>query len=193
MTRAGAAALRTSGADVETATIATPSSTRSITGGRDSARVPVAVDVTALACPTVMDPDEVTQRARHLANVLEPFVGQVYFSPECHRAYAALGFGPSPGDADGVALPDGPAYFTSRGSAPGQAPGELVASTFAVFTPAVVVPAVTYGWSLTDAPTMAAARTDGAVGQLVRILGPEPDGLDRVNELLARACDALRP
>ena len=34
--------------------------------------------------------------ARALAAALEPFVGQVYFAPECHRAYEALGFGGSP-------------------------------------------------------------------------------------------------
>lgn len=131
--------------------------------------------------------------ARALASALEPFAGQVYFSPECHAAYAALGFGPSPGSAGSVALPDGPAYFTSRGSVMGQVPGELVAAAFAVFNPAVVIPAVTYGWTLTDAPTICAARTDGAVGQLVRILGESPAGLDRVTTLLQRAVERLRP
>ena len=39
---------------------------------------------------------------------LEPVAGQVYFSPECHAAYAELGFSPSPGSlAGGVQLPDG--------------------------------------------------------------------------------------
>jgi hypothetical protein len=132
-------------------------------------------------------------RARRLAGALEPFAGQVYFSPECHSAYAALGFSPSRGKAGAVALPDGPAYFCSRGSVMGQVPGELVASAFAVFNPAAVVPAVAFGWTLTDASTICAARTDGAVAQLTRILGPSPDGLDRVVELLARANDGLRP
>jgi hypothetical protein len=117
----------------------------------------------------------------------------VYFSPECHESYAALGFGPSPAKAGDVALPDGPAYFTSRGSCMGQVPGELVASAFAVFNPAVVVPAVTYGWSLTDAPTIADARTKGATAQLVRILGEEPDGIAQATDLLQRANEPLRP
>lgn len=131
--------------------------------------------------------------ARRLAMVLEPVVGQVYFSPECHAAYEALGFGPSPALAGKVALPDGPAYFTSRGSCMGQVPGELVAAAFAVFNPAVVVPSVAAGWALTDAPTIASARTAGAVAQLARILGPSPEGLARATELLARACEPLRP
>ena len=133
------------------------------------------------------------QKARLLAGALEPFAGQVYFSPECHEAYAALGFSPSRGKAGDVALPDGPAYFCSRGSVLGQVPGELIASAFAVFNPAAVVPAVAYGWGLTDAATICRARTDGAVGQLTRILGEQPDGLDRVTELLARANERLRP
>jgi hypothetical protein len=126
--------------------------------------------------------------------VIEPFAGQVYFAPECHERYAALGFGPSPGStSNSVALPDGPAYFCSRGSALGQVSGELVAAAFAVFNPAVVVPAVAHGWTLTDAATVAEARTQGAVAQLRRILGSEPDGLERAGELLERATGPLRP
>ena len=131
--------------------------------------------------------------ARVLAGALEPVIGQVYFSPECHEAYAALGFSPSPGKADTVALPDGAAYFTSRGSALGQVPGELVASAFAVFNPAVVVPLVAHGWSLTDAATIAEARFAGAVDQLRRVLGDRPEGVDRARELLERAGAGLRP
>jgi hypothetical protein len=52
---------------------------------------------------------------------------------------------------------------------------------------------VTHGWSLTDAPTINRARTDGAVAQLRRVLGDEPEGLGRANELLARAVEPLRP
>src|SRR5207248_409386 len=61
-------------------------------------------------------PDATARRSRSLAAALEPMVGQVYFSVECHEAYAQLGFAPSPGQLGAVALPDGPAYFTSRGS-----------------------------------------------------------------------------
>ena len=139
------------------------------------------------------DDETVSRVSRRLRDVLEPLTGQVYFSPECHSAYEALGFGPSPATSGGVALPDGPAYFTSRGSVMGQVPGEVVAAAFAVFNPAAVIPAVTMGWSITDAPTIGKARTDGAVAQLERILGPKPDGLDRATELLTRATETLRP
>jgi hypothetical protein len=117
--------------------------------------------------------------ARRLGSVLEPVIGQVYFSPECHANYAALGFDGSPRTANGVALPDGPAYFTSRGSVMGQVSGEVVAAAFAVFNPEVVLPCVQRGWRLTDAATICAARDAGAVAQLQR--------------LLARAVEPLRP
>jgi len=131
--------------------------------------------------------------ARKLAAVLEPVAGQVYFAPECHANYERLGFDPSRGQFNGVAAPDGPAYFTSRGSVLGQVPGTVVAATFGVFNPEVVVPAVALGWTRTDAATICQARTDGAIAQLVRILGEEPEGVHRANELLARAVEPLRP
>lgn len=135
----------------------------------------------------------VSVRARALAAALEPFAAQVYFAPECHERYEALGFGASPGDMSGVALPDGSAYFCSRGSVMGQVPGEVVAAAFGVFNPEAVVPAVEAGWALTDAATICAARTEGAIAQLRRVLGAEPAGVERVRDSLARAAEDLRP
>ncbi|MBB3664680.1 hypothetical protein FB384_003584 [Prauserella sediminis] len=131
--------------------------------------------------------------ARALSGALEPVVGQVYFAQECHDAYEKLGFNGSPGSRNGVPNPDGPAYFTSRGSLLGQVPGDVVAAAFAVFNPEVVVPAVTYGWSLTDAATICRARTDGAIRQLTAILGEHPDRLEEARPLLERAVEPLRP
>jgi hypothetical protein len=133
------------------------------------------------------------QPARALAAAIEPVAGQVYFSPECHANYVALGFSPSAADARGVALPDGAAYFTSRGSVMGQVPGEVVAAAFAVFNPAAVVPAVRRGWRLTDAATICQARDDGAIAQLERLLGAAPEGVARARTLLSRAVEPLRP
>ncbi|HEY5336541.1 MAG TPA: hypothetical protein VIJ71_11065 [Mycobacteriales bacterium] len=141
-----------------------------------------------------MDADQLARRTRRLAAAIEPFAGQVYFSPECHAEYEALGFAPSPAtNGQGMALPDGPAYFTSRGSILGQVPGTVVAAAFAVFNPDVVTAGVTAGWTRTDAPTIAAARDRGAIAQLTRILGAEPDGIGRAVELLTRATADLRP
>ena len=134
-----------------------------------------------------------THISRVLAGVLEPVTGQVYFSPECHSNYQKLGFGASPRELNGVMAPDGPAYFTSRGSVMGQVPGHVVAATFAVFKPEVVLPSVAYGWTLTDATTICAARDDGAIGQLHRIIGENPEGAPRARTLLSRATAVLRP
>jgi hypothetical protein len=131
--------------------------------------------------------------ARRLAGALEPVAGQIYFAPEAHEAYRRLGFGGSPAENRGVQSPDGPAYFCSRGSVLGQVPGQVVAAAFGVFNPDVVVPAVTYGWTLTDAPVICAARTAAGTAQLVRILGEQPDGLEQARSLLERAVEPLRP
>ena len=141
----------------------------------------------------ITDLTEIASKARALGAALEPFVGQVYFSPECHANYVTLGFQPSPGDMNGVALPEGVAYFTSRGSLMGQVPGEVVAAAFAVFNPAAVVPSVTAGWAITDAATVCAARRTGAIAQLERILGAKPGGVASARVILERAVGVLLP
>jgi hypothetical protein len=138
-----------------------------------------------------MDRSNAPTIERRLGGALEPVIGQVFFAPEAHAAYAELGFAGSAHDANGVALPDGPAYFTSRGSLMGQVRGSVVASAFAVFNPAAVIPSVEFGWSITDAETICAARDHGALAQLERLLGPTPQGHERVAELLVRATDGL--
>jgi hypothetical protein len=138
-----------------------------------------------------MEISTTSRLARRLGSVLEPVVGQVYFSPECHQNYVALGFDPSRGDANGVALPDGPAYFASRGSLLGQVPGEVIAAAFGVFSAAVVVPSVQLAWTRTDADTIRAARADGALRQLQRLIGDRPNGVERALELLQRAAAVL--
>ncbi len=42
------------------------------------------------------------QTARRLGGALEPVIGQVYFAPECHQRYAALGFAASQGGGGAV-------------------------------------------------------------------------------------------
>jgi hypothetical protein len=139
----------------------------------------------------VIDDVTLTRRARTLAANIEPCIGQVYFSPECHAEYERLGFTASRGETDGVALPDPVAYFTSRGSLMGQVAPQVVAAAFAVFNPEVVVPCVQMGWGLTDAATIFAARRRGAVAQLARVLGEHPDGIERAVGLLERAVAPL--
>ncbi|MCO8129374.1 hypothetical protein NHL50_19390 [Acidimicrobiia bacterium EGI L10123] len=140
-----------------------------------------------------MDDQQLTRRARGLAAAIEPVAGQVYFSPECHANYEALGFGPSPGDFNGVAGPEMESYFCSRGSVMGQVPGSVIAAAFGVFNHAMVERIVERGWAKTDAPTICQARDDGAVAQLRRVLGDRPDGVDEARTLLERANADLEP
>lgn len=140
-----------------------------------------------------MEQHELSRRARAVAAAIEPVAGQVYFSPECHANYEALGFDPSPGEFAGVPAPEMQSYFCSRGSLMGQVHGEVIAAAFGVFNHDHVVRAVRAGWDKTDAATICRARDDGAVGQLRRILGDEPEGVHEARSLLERACADLEP
>lgn len=145
--------------------------------------------------------DELLLRSRILAAVLEPIVASVYFSPEAHAAFADLGFGPSTGPVSGdpwlehhwgtADMPDYTAYFYSRGSLLGAVPGEVVAACFGIFQPAAVIAAVNTGRSIAGRDETLAARDQGAIAQLERILGPEPDRIHWVNDVLTRATVGL--
>ena len=65
------------------------------------------------------------ERAHHLRNAVDPVAGGVYFAPESHAAYEALGFDGSPISQDGVARPDLKSFFTSRRACMGRVPGEV--------------------------------------------------------------------
>jgi hypothetical protein len=130
------------------------------------------------------------EKARRLRNAVEPVAAGVYFAPEAHQAYQALGFGGSPVTQGGVARPDMKAYFTSRGACMGQVPGEVVTAAFGCFNPTVVVPAVRAGWQVTSREAILGARERAAAAMLQRVLGDKPEGLARVTGLLRQAADA---
>jgi hypothetical protein len=117
------------------------------------------------------------EKARRLRNAVEPVAAGVYFAPEAHATYAALGFEGSPVTQDGVARPDLKAYFTSRGACMGQVPGEVVAAAFGCFNPKVVVPAVGAGWQITSREAILQARERAAAAMLQRTVGDQPEGL----------------
>ena len=75
----------------------------------------------------------------------------------------------------------------------GQVPGEVIASAFGVFNPAVVVPAVTQGWAITDASTICDARTEGAIGAARPPARRIARGSGRGARPAARAVEPLRP
>jgi hypothetical protein len=135
---------------------------------------------------------ELNDKARRLKVAVEPLAAGIYFAKEAHEAYAALGFSPSPGENDGLQLPDGVAYFSSRGACLGQVHGELIAAAFGVFNVEVVVPMVDAAWKITDAPTILQAREHGARESLRRMLGDPPADCARATELLKRGADAAR-
>lgn len=136
--------------------------------------------------------DALSVKARRLKTAVEPLAAGIYFAPEAHEAYAALGFSPSPGASDGVQMPDRVAYFASRGACLGQVHGDVIAAAFGVFNPAVVIPMVDEAWKVTDAPSILDARMQGAIGSLRRMLGDPPAGSARATELLRRGADAAR-
>ena len=146
---------------------------------------------------------DVDLRSRALATALEPVIGSVYFGAEVHDAYTALGFGQSPGPIAGnawaeqhwgtVLMPDGVAYFGSRGGILGRVRGEVVAAAFGVFNPDVVVPLVEMAWTIAEPDALVEARTTGAVAHLERVLGREPEGVELVAGALHRAAEALSP
>jgi hypothetical protein len=127
------------------------------------------------------------EKARRLRNAVEPVAAGVYFAPEAHAAYAALGFEGSPATQDGVSRPEMKAYFTSRGACMGKVAGEVVAAAFGCFNPKFVVPAVEAGWQITSREAILEARERAATAMLQRVLGDQPEGLDRVTDLLRRA------
>jgi hypothetical protein len=116
----------------------------------------------------------------------------VYFAPEAHAAYAALGFEGSPASQGGVDRPELKSYFTSRGACMGQVPGEVVAAAFGCFNPKVVVPAVAAGWQIASRDEILEARERGATALLQRVLGDQPEGLGRVTDLLRAPPTRLR-
>jgi hypothetical protein len=131
------------------------------------------------------------EKARRLRNAVEPVAAGVYFAPEAHAAYEALGFdGSPPVSADGIARPELKSYFTSRGACMGQVSGEVVAAAFGVFNPKFVVPGVAAGWQITSREAILQAREQAATAMLARVLGDHPDGLGQVTDLLRRGADA---
>ena len=128
-----------------------------------------------------VDAATVRTKSRRLWNLIEPIASSIYFAPEAHANYTKLGL-------EGF----GEGYFTSRAACMGQVSGEVVAATFAVFNPAIVIPPVEDGWTKTDAASVLAAREDGAITSLTRMLGDlaKPDDLARATEIMRAAGEA---
>jgi hypothetical protein len=125
-----------------------------------------------------VDAATIRTNSRRLWNLIEPIASSIYFAPEAHANYSKLGL-------EGF----GEGYFTSRAACMGEVSGEVVTATFAVFNPAIVIPPVETGWTKTDAASVLAAREDGAITSLTRMLGglAKPDDLARATEIMRAA------
>ena len=120
---------------------------------------------------------------RKLGTLVEPLAAGVYFAPEAHERYVALG-----APADFWA-----GYYCSRGACLGQTPPEVVAAAFGVFNPAHLNEQMPIGWATGSTPEQYwAARVEGATLQLERLLGEKPDGAERATELLRKIADGMQ-
>lgn len=129
---------------------------------------------------------DVSARARRLRAAVEPIAGIVYFAPEIHAEFEALGFGPGVGGDGFLTLAEVSGYYCSRAGCMGEVPGQVAVAAFGVFNPKLMIPAVERGWSIAAVGDVLAARERGATAALQRIVG-EPEGLGRATELLAQA------
>jgi hypothetical protein len=116
--------------------------------------------------------------ARRLFELTEPISLVNFFSEEPNDAMAALGFG---NYWDG--------YFAGRSAPLGRVPAEVVHAAFYSFADGEVARHIPKVWETTTPEAAHAAREQGCVAALRRILGHlvETPGLSRAADLLAKA------
>ena len=116
--------------------------------------------------------------ARRLFELTEPISLVNFFSPEPNDSMAALGF---------RNYWDG--YFAGRSAPLGRVPAEVVHAAFYSFAEGEVARHIPKVWDTTTPEAAHAAREQGCVAALRRILGDlvETPGLARAAELLAKA------
>jgi hypothetical protein len=116
--------------------------------------------------------------ARKTWRTLEPVHGMIYFAPEAHESYRAIGL---TGDRMG--------YFASRSAAMGAAPAELVIATFFNFNPSLVRAAIPAAWTLASPAHIIEARFAAADRALRRALGAAiaSDAVTEASTLARRA------
>ncbi|PRY35855.1 SCO6745 family protein [Umezawaea tangerina] len=113
--------------------------------------------------------------ARELWRALEPLHGMIYFAPEAHDRYTALGLDHTAG------------YFASRAAALGPVSAEVVIATFYNFNPALVRGAIPSAWEKTTPQALLAARADAADAALRRGLGELAERDGEIEELAGLA------
>ncbi len=116
--------------------------------------------------------------ARQMFDLIEPIALVNFFSEEPNEAMAALGFR---GYWDG--------YFAGRAAPLGRVSADVVDAAFYNFGPGEVARHIPKVWDTTTADAAHAARQQGCVAALVRILGDlvGTPGLERAADLLTQA------
>jgi hypothetical protein len=138
-------------------------------------------DLTGLADPAGQQPAALDPAAvRRAWRVTEPLHAMIYFVPEAHERYAALG------------LPAPAGYFASRAAALGPVgPGPVVAGFFN-FNPDLVARVLPAAWERAAPAAVLAARWDAADAALTRALGDAVRSPELVEaaELARRAAES---
>jgi len=99
--------------------------------------------------------------ARLAWRTAEPIHGMIYFAPEAHERYAALGLGGRMG------------YFASRAAALGPVGADTVVATFFNFKPALVRAAIPAAWQIAAPQDILRVRLEAADAALRRACGPD--------------------
>ena len=110
------------------------------------------------------------RRTRTIRNIVEPVAGVAFFATEVHDRYEALGFPNPSGHRDGVRVFDWPAYFAARAACLKPVDGKRAAAAFGVFPEQRVVGAVDDAMARIGPEPLLAARLDGTVLALERLL-----------------------
>ena len=122
--------------------------------------------------------DHVKAVSRRLRARADGMLAEAWFMPEAQHGFRELGVGPAA------------AMFGGRIGPLGPVPGPAAAALLVPVRPESVAAAVDEAWAATDPETLLAARERACVGYLREILGPGPEGVDRVAALARRAADA---
>ena len=121
-----------------------------------------------------------TSRARSLRDAIEPIATICFWSQPAYDAYAA----------EGLDFLQG--YVWGRGCVLGQPEGTVVASSFGVFEPGLIVALYDAARAACPLPRIRAAKEKGAVSALHEVLGA-PDGVADAVRALRRGLAAADP
>lgn len=122
--------------------------------------------------------------SRRMLRTLEPIHGMIYFVPEAHDAYSAVGL-------QGRRM----GYFASRSAPMGPVPASVVVATFFNFCPNLVQRAIPAAWQLATPTAILDARHEAVDRALRRLLGEAVAGDDmrEAADLARAATDGCRP